>query len=852
MCWSNLHRMHSESNSFTDLGPKRVKVYVLENNEWKDSGTGFCTGELVQNESPIDTADDATDGDSAALTEATDGRDIKENKRSAYLIVTSEENPSDVLLRSKLEGKIEYQRQEDTLIVWKDLEGRDIALSFEESSGCDSLCDFIVQVQKHIEKNISLVAVRTSASGTGTVHEIIAGPVDLPSNSREQTTESLLEALRVLNLNTAYKYYRDKTVDYVLHSDYLEILFQHFKKAEGSRHLKDLFLLSNIVKTLILYNRREIIEVMVDDNHIIGVLGILEYDTEFPTLKASHRDYMKNRGPSFKEVLPCNNKELMQMVRKCFRLQFLRDVVLVRFLNDYNLTLFTDILLDLETNIVDFLTKDKYLKSVLDLYNPAKTPELQELYPDLSEKRTDGIRLLNQCVQMSKNLESPCKTEFYKSLVKNGLFDAVDYALNSETNLNIRVLATDAMIKIMENNLFLINSIQVSQMHMINTKSSESDNPDETKELQGHKRRHTDTDPSSGNEITEDMKFVLVLSKILLADKTPGLQEQVFQALITLLDPNGCLDVADDNQTGLNGYDGGVAQGYRGKFDAQTFLLDDGDEHPHGNGADEYDLSSSHLLLSTMNGTSETRQVENYLDKFYSQIAPILFSHLIIDNSGSGTTKHPVDDHILIQLVKLVAFICTEHDRLLSRKFVLERGILRSISQLIEPTHILQLRLCAVRCLKSIICLDDKYYQRYLISNNLFDSMFEMLKENHGKDNLASSCILDLCRVIANRCLSLDFNNTKFVEYESLEKIDSSGRTNFTVLNRYLVQRYNDVLQQLREIPFIDAMIRYEREQDKIYDGTVSIENEQRVDGKGFMDDVLVKGNIEEFPVLLT
>ena len=848
-----MRRMHGEPSSFTDFEPRRVKVYVLENNEWKDSGTGFCTGELVQNGSPIDNnTDDTIARGSTVLADSTDGRGIKENERSAYLIVTNEESPSDVLLRSKLEGNIEYQRQEDTLIVWKDLEGRDIALSFEESSGCDSLCDFIIQVQKHIEKGISLVAVRPSTSGTGTVHEIIAGPVDLPSNSREQTTDSLLEALRVLNLNTAYKYYRDKTVDYVLHSDYLEILFQHFKKAEESRHLKDLFLLSNIVKTLILYNRREVVEVMVDDDHIMGILGILEYDTEFPTLKASHRDYMKNRGPSFKEVLPCNNKELMQMVRKCFRLQFLRDVVLVRFLNDYNLTLFTDILLDLETNIVDFLTKDKYLKSILDLYNPSKTSELQELYPDLSEKRTDGIRLLNQCVQMSKNLESPCKTEFYKSLVKNGLFDAVDYALNSEANPNVRVLATDAMIKIMENHLLLINSIQVSQIHINSTNSPGSDNSEKTKELQGHKQKHADTDPTSASEITEDMKFILVLSKILLTDKTPGLQEQVVQALITLLDPNGCLDIADDHQAGLNGYDRGVAEGYRGKFDAQTFLLDDGDEHPQGNNADEYELSSSHLLLSAMDGTSEANQIKNYLNKFYSQIAPILFSHLITDNSGSATAKYPVDDHILIQLVKLVAFICMEHDRLLSRKFVLERGILRSISKLIEPTHILQLRLCAVRCLKSIVCLDDKYYQRYLISNNLFDSMFAMLKENHGKDNLASSCVLDLCRVIANRCLSLDFNNTKFVEYESLEKIDSSRRTNFTILNRYLVQRHNDVLQQLREIPFIDAMIRYEMEQTKVYNETVSIGNEQNVDGKVFVNDVLVKGNIEEFPVLST
>ena len=96
--------LHSTNVTRTDS--KRVKVYLLENNEWKDTGTGYCHGEVVSTE-------------------------LVDNKREeAFLLVTNENEPHQVLLRSKLEGNIEYQRQEETLIVWKDVEGKDIALSF--------------------------------------------------------------------------------------------------------------------------------------------------------------------------------------------------------------------------------------------------------------------------------------------------------------------------------------------------------------------------------------------------------------------------------------------------------------------------------------------------------------------------------------------------------------------------------------------------------------------------------------------------------------------------------------------------------------------------------------------------
>ena len=240
--------------------PKRVKVYILENNEWKDTGTGFCIGEVDEG-------------------------------KFAYLVVSDEDSPTETLLKSKLEGNIEYQRQEETLIVWKDLGGKDIALSFEESMGCDTLCEFIVHVQRNIESNISLVTVKSSDNGLGSVHDIITGPVTLPSNDQQQNSQTLLEALKILNENTSFDFLKNETIEFILQSNYIDTLISHFHKAEEEKIPKDLFLLSNIIKTLILYNQRDILESMVEDDRIMGIVGILEYDTEYPTSKANHRKY---------------------------------------------------------------------------------------------------------------------------------------------------------------------------------------------------------------------------------------------------------------------------------------------------------------------------------------------------------------------------------------------------------------------------------------------------------------------------------------------------------------------------------------------------------------------------------
>lgn len=768
-----------------DTDPKRVKVYILEDNEWKDTGTGFCTGKIRQIINPI--------SEKPSNDKSSDIAPLDQVIYEAYLIVTNEDIPDQILLESRLEGNVEYQKQEETLIVWKDIKGEDIALSFEESAGCDAVCNFLVQVQRNLKRNISLVAVRSSDSGMGSAHEIIAGPVSLPSIDSNQDTATLMDSLKILNENISYEYLKNETIEFIFKSNYVDLLINIFHKAENENSLKDLLLLSSIIKTLILYNKREIIESLVEDNHIIGIIGILEYDTEFSTMKANHRDYLKKRGPIFKEVLPVENNELKEIIKKCFRLQFLKDVVLVRFFDDNNINLILDIIIDFETCIINFLQTDPFLCKIINLYeiegisatNVLNSTMASDDDNEMKEKRRNGIKLLHQCIQMSKNLELSDKTKFYKFLIEKDFFNVLQYAFNTETDSSIRIMATDMIITIIEHDILLIQNVQ-------HEKSSNNDisSVDETYYYYATRKGNNDILEKQ----TEDMKLLSILATILLTDKSPGLREQVVQAFNTLLHPDGYLNGNAEGE-----YD---SDGMLSNFNFSS-LMEHEEYTNDSSGADQNNWfnsnSDSNKDLGNSDNNNNNIQLKRYFKNFYDQIALKLFSPLIMDTNTANTddndndnnsNKQEYDDYLLIHIVKLLSFIATEHNRIISRKFILENGILTNITKLIKSTHILQLRLTAVRTIKNIISLNDKYYNRFVITNNLFDPIFDLLRENLDKDNLANSCIQDLFKIITKNC---DVNN--------------EARSNFNILSNYLVGRFKDTLKEIDYLPFIKALL---------------------------------------------
>jgi len=222
---------------------KRVKVYELKNNDWYDRGTGFCSGQIVNspNSSP-------------------------ENP-DARILVVSEEDPQRTLLETRITKDDGYQKQQDTLIVWTESNGVDMALSFQEAEGCAGIWEFVSEVQTRLA---------ALAPDDGLSDDLIdpPHPIVLPEPQLGRLDE-IENAIRAASTMPAG---RDALGKFIMAADVMYILklAPLVEMAEDLEATSDLHRLCTIMKHLILLNDTQIIEFVVTDQAIMGVVGALE------------------------------------------------------------------------------------------------------------------------------------------------------------------------------------------------------------------------------------------------------------------------------------------------------------------------------------------------------------------------------------------------------------------------------------------------------------------------------------------------------------------------------------------------------------------------------------------------
>lgn len=662
---------------------RRVKVYFLEGEDWLDNGTGYCMGEV----------------------------DKKTNK--PYFIVRSELDSDNIILKSYLEGTIQYQRQQETLIVWTDLSGKDLALSFQENEGCADLCDFIVKVQqKNLSPTISLYYVlstmQDASEGPREITELITGPITYPDES--PTCDNLQNILEVINQGSNSHYTRSKISEFLLQQNYFEKLLNIFNQAEANHDIHSLHLLSDITKVILLYNEPDVLEELVrTEKNATGLAGILEYDRDFPNFKACHREYLSDKS-KFKTVVPIPHLETsinsdMSIFRKDFVLNYLKDVVLARSMDEQILGTLSSFIYSNQMEIISFMTdsnaSDHFFSRLFLLYDLKSKSDVQ--------KKRDGVRMLHQYVLVAKNHQANQRPQFFIALVKSGLFKMIEFALR-DTDSDTRVGGTELLVSIIEQDVSLVNTatrgeyVDELECPMPGTNLLETKEPcDLTTENAGKPLKM---------KLVSDMSTTVVLCQLILKDKNPGLKIQAYEALKMLLS-SLCEESGEGN------------------------ILD--------NGSGQCFPPDSEL------------GVKQYLEAFYKEVAPMLFKDFI-DLLSEDTKKQEIaiskmmDDPILYQhLCDLLSFCLREHHPSLYKPFLFNDNVMRGVAKVLELNFKVILKLGALRCLKSVLLLNDYALTQYIIHNDLLHSFFVFFKSVSSANNLANSLCIDLLETIIQR-----------------------------------------------------------------------------------------------------
>ncbi|EAT78875.2 hypothetical protein SNOG_13851 [Parastagonospora nodorum SN15] len=441
---------------------KRVKVYELKNNDWFDRGTGFCRGIVVSAE-------------------------------EAKIVVLSEDDQTRQLLETRISKDDGYQKQQ----VWTEQNGTDMALSFQEPEGCANIWDFVNEVQSRLQalaqgtfgrmRDGRLRANNLPEDGLSDDIDHIS-PIMLP-NPDLGNLHDIENHMRAANSTPGG---REALAKFIYNEKYIPRLIPLVEMAEDLESVSDLHRLCSIMKMLILLNDSQIIEYIVTDAVVLGVVGALEYDPDFPLHKANHRQYLADES-KFKEVVKIEDESIKRKIHCTFRLQYLKDVVLARILDDPTFSVLNSLIFFHQVDIVQHLQANgAFLKELFSIFSP-KEQSMQ--------RKKDAVLFIQQCCGIAKSLQANSRGQLYQNFVSNGLLEVIQFALKHQDAI-VRVAGTEILINLIEHDALMLRS-QVF------------------KALQEKSKPLTDT-----------------LIELLLIEVDLGVKAQMAEAIKILLDPN--------------------------------------------------------------------------------------------------------------------------------------------------------------------------------------------------------------------------------------------------------------------------------------------------------------------------
>ena len=315
--------------------------------------------------------------------------------------------------------------------------------------------------------------------------ENFSNPITLP----DPELGNLPEIEHAIRMASSTQGGREALSKFLLREDYVAKIIPLVEMSEDLESLQDLHKLCNVMKSLILLNDNAIIEHLVTDEIITGVVGALEYDPDFPTHKANHRQYL-NDTTRYKEVVPIRDQVIQKKIRHTWRLQYLKDVVLARILDDPTFSVLNSIIFFHQVDIVQHLQGNAgFLRELFAVFD-AQNYNIK--------RREDGVHFLHQCAAIAKNLQAPSRANLFANFISHGLFNVITFAIK-HPNPSMRTTGIDILVALLDHDPMMMRGYMIKAVH--EQKSPLTDNMIAL--------LHAETDLGVKNQLADAIKILL-------------------------------------------------------------------------------------------------------------------------------------------------------------------------------------------------------------------------------------------------------------------------------------------------------------------------------------------------------
>ncbi|KAK6614829.1 hypothetical protein H4I96_01150 [Botrytis cinerea] len=324
----------------------------------------------------------------------------------------------------------------------------DMALSFQEAEGCTAVWRFINNIQTTLGGHGG-ISIEEDIISDDNIPELNI-PTSLPNPSLGNLPELEMQ-LRQLNSSTSG---REALTKLVINENYIRRLIPLVEIAEDMEDLPSLHRLCNMMKIIILLNDNAIIEHIVTDEVVIGVVGALEYDSDFPSHKANHRLWLGKKD-RYKEVVEIPDENIMRKIHNTNRLQYLKDVVLARILDDPTFSVLNGLIFSIKSRLSNIyrITRQFSRNFLAFLETKRQTRKGRKWLYFLYSNAVLSRRICNH--QDDKR----CTIIF----LSHGLLSVINFALK-HNDVGVRVGATDVLVSMIDHDPQMIRQTIFRQM----------------------------------------------------------------------------------------------------------------------------------------------------------------------------------------------------------------------------------------------------------------------------------------------------------------------------------------------------------------------------------------------------
>ncbi|CAG8668794.1 9859_t:CDS:2, partial [Acaulospora colombiana] len=517
----------------------------------------------------------------------------------------------------------------------------------------------------------------------------------------------------------------------VAENDLIRKLIALMSDAEDLQSIEDLQAICTLMQAILLLNNQAIYEYILRDDIFIDMVGLMECklgvlnyvkppnpcidDPEFPRLKAHYREFLRE-NTKHHQVVEIRDTSIRMKVHQTYRLQYLKDVVLARVLDDPIFNVLNSLIIFNQIDIVNYIQNEEYfLKEVFSIFlRPSEGADSQRLRIEgtpadgdqqveeqatqdvsvtegnemvgqnltsgsLEDRRPAALLLLHQFCSMGKSVQLPMRLNLFRALVDRGILYPVQWALGQG---DIKVLNTAGEILAM----VLDHDAGGVRGHIL-------------RQVEDHTKQDTTMNGTTGTSVAGEQ-----------ADSTPHTLLAMMSSLLT----------SSRHEMSLKSQ---LAESFRTLMDVPGI---------------------DNAMLQPPNLRKEDQQSDRFLDYFYKVCAADLYKpilenvpeHKHMTSTTLELTRAQSD--LYLYLCDLLCGFMLQHSYQ-SHFFVLGKNVAARIASLLYARE-KHLRLAALRFFRTCLRLNNRNVYAHMIKHDVFLPILELTRRESIRDNLLSSC----------------------------------------------------------------------------------------------------------------